>query len=474
MSRLIVLPRFIENLICMFDFKTRTTQNNPWGESLGRILNAALAVVDPANAIYRNVQRQDNHLEIAETIYKLDEFQHIYLAGAGKAASPMARAMADILGKHLSSGIVITKVGYRETNLLIPPNLKIFEAGHPLPDQRGVQATGQIIELLNKTKSDDLVIFLISGGGSALLTSPVEGIRLADLQELTNQLLNCGATIHEINTLRKHLDRVKGGGLAYYAAPARVVTMILSDVVGDELDVIASGPTVADSSTFQEAWQIIEKYRLQNSLPHTIYEHLQAGLQGKIPETPKAGEAFFQGLENHVIGNNHLAARSAVQQAQYEGFQSLLLTTYLQGEARQAAALLTAILRQITASGEPLCRPACLVVGGETTVTIHGNGLGGRNQELALATVETLAALDEVAIVTLATDGGDGPTNAAGAIVTHQTLNEAQKRGIDPQSYLDNNDSYHFFAQLEDLLKPGATNTNVNDLTFIFAFQRDQ
>jgi hydroxypyruvate reductase len=302
------------------------------------------------------------------------------------------------------------------------------------------------------------------------MTAPVGDISLGDLQGLTTLLLGCGASIDEINTLRKHLDQVKGGKLARLAAPAQVITLILSDVVGDPLDVIASGPTVPDPTTFAVAWGILDRYNLLERTPTSILAYLRRGLLGEVPETPKGGDSVFMGVQNVVVGNNRLAARAALAEAEALGFHSLLLTTYLQGEARQAGRFLAAIARQLASDAPPLPRPACIVCGGETTVTLSGDGQGGRNQEVALGAVAEMAGLNDIALVTLATDGGDGPTDAAGAVVTGETLFRASARGLLPADFLARNDSYHFFAALEDLFKTGPTQTNVNDLALVFAF----
>jgi len=333
-----------------------------------------------------------------------------------------------------------------------------------------VEGARRIAHLLTNVTEEDLVICLISGGGSALLVSPAPGLSLGDLQRLTSLLLSCGADINEINTLRKHLEQLKGGGLVRLAFPAKLITLILSDVVGNPLEVIASGPTVPDSSTFEDAYQVLQRYSILEQTPPSILAYLERGLRGEIPDTPKEGDKTLVNVQNVIIGDNFQAAQAALQQAQAEGFNAMLLTTSLQGEARQAGRFLASIARQITETGQPLLRPACLVVGGETSVTVTGSGLGGRNQELALSAVADLAKLPDIALITLATDGGDGPTDAAGAIVTGETLKRARRMGLDPDDFLARNDAYHFFEPLGDLLKPGPTQTNVNDLTFVFAF----
>ena len=443
-----------------------------WGKKVERILSASLRAVDPAPALKRFVQRQADQLVIDGQRYDLEAYRRIWVVVAGKAGSPMACALAEILGERLDGGLVIVKEGYLAAYESLKPELglRLVEAGHPLPDERGVRVTQEMISLLSGCQPGDLVICLISGGGSALLPALAPGVTLQDLQTLTQLLLACGATINEINTLRKHLDQVKGGQLARLAYPAHLATLIVSDVVGSPLDVIASGPTVPDSTTFSDAYAVLERYNLVDQVPRSILFYLRSGCRGEIKETPKEGDPVFANVQNVIIGSNPQAAAAALKQAGQEGFNSLLLTTYLQGEARQAGRLLAAITRQVVATGQPIPRPAFIAAGGETTVTLLGDGLGGRNQELALGAVEDLNGLPGVALVTLATDGGDGPTGAAGAVVTGETLERARQLGLRPAEYLQRNDAYHFFEALGDLIVTGPTGTNVNDLAFLFVF----
>jgi glycerate 2-kinase len=455
----------------MLQLTSRTLRDAAWGKRVERILKAALEAVDPQIAVQRRMHRDGNQLLIGQSSYNLEEFEHIWVIGAGKAGAPMAQAVAKILDDRLSGGAIIVKDGYIQTDATaFAKKLHILEASHPVPDQRGLEGARQIRAILENARADDLVICLISGGGSALMVSPPESISLDDLQSLTSALLSCGATIDEINALRKHLDTLKGGGMARLANPAKVATLILSDVVSGRLDVIASGPTVPDPSTFMNAYQVLERYQLVERIPVAIKDYLQRGIAGEISETPKPGEACFQNVHNVIIGSNLTAAQAALEAARQDDLNALLLTTSLQGEARQVGGVLSAIARQVASTGQPIERPACLVAGGETTVTVTGNGLGGRNQELALAAVPEMADLPDVALITLATDGGDGPTDAAGAVVTGKTLHRARQAGLDPLDFLERNDAYHFFEPLGDLLKTGPTFTNVNDLNFIFAF----
>ncbi len=450
-------------------FLTSSLRSSPHGEVVTGILAAAISAVDPANAVAKCLQRDDNHLEIGTQSYDLKAIQRILLIGFGKASLPMGQAAADILGEKFTKGILITK-SHHPSLAIDNPQLSIANASHPVPDESGVEGAQKIIHLLKETSAEDLVIFLISGGGSALLTAPVPEVSLHDLQMLNKALLSCGADIDEINTLRKHVSQVKGGNLARLACPAQMVSLILSDVIGDPLDVIASGPTVPDPTTYTEAIDIIESYNLTRDIPSSILAHLWRGASGEVPETPKENDTIFECTHDIVVGNNHQAAQAALEKAQEEGFNTLLLTTRLKGEAREIGPALAAIARQVDATGDPIPRPACIIAGGETTVTVHGDGPGGRNQELALSAVEELANLEDALLIALATDGDDGPTNAAGAVVSGHTLDQATRRGLNPAEFLARNAAYDFFDPLGDLLKPGPTMTNVNDLTFLFAF----
>lgn len=453
------------------DFLTESLRQSTRGLDVGHILAAALHAVDPYHAVLRAMHRQGGALTIGEERFDLQSIGRIFMVGFGKAGEPMALAAAEVLAERLTAGCVIVKEGTLSPEATsLRGKIEFIEAAHPIPDERGVQGARRVHALLKDTRAEDLVICLISGGGSALSVSPAEGIQLEDVQTLTRQLLASGADIYAINTLRKHLETLKGGGLARLAYPAKVVSLILSDVVGDALDAIASGPTVPDPTTFQQAYHILERFHLVPHTPPAILHRLRQGVRGQITETPKPEEELFKRVQNVIIANNHHAAQAALDKARRLGFHSLLLTTHLQGEARQVGRFLAAILQQTALSGEPLPRPACLIAGGETTVTLQGKGVGGRNQELALSAAFDLADLHEVALVALATDGVDGPTDAAGAVVSGETLPRAQMLGMEAQAYLDENNAYPFFARLGDLIRIGATRTNVNDLIFLFAF----
>jgi glycerate 2-kinase len=430
------------------------------------VLGAALAAADPRIAVKRFLELDGEDLVVGGRRYRLAEGQRVFVVGAGKAGASMAAAVEDVLGDRVSGGIVNVKYGH----LAPTRRVKIHEAGHPMPDEQGLAGTAEMLDLLRQTGPDDLVVAVISGGGSALMDLPVEGITLEDMKQLTDALLRSGATINQINTIRKHLSQVKGGGLARMASPARVIALLLSDVVGNPLDVIASGPTVPDTTTFRDAWQVLEQFGLTDRVPEPIVSRLQAGMAGQVPETPKEGDEVFGLVQNVVVASNELAAEAAIARARESGLNTLLLTTFMEGEARELGKMFAAVGREVVAYGRPVPRPACIVSGGETTVTVRGSGRGGRNQEMALSAALKIAGLEDVMVVCSATDGTDGPTDATGAIADSSTVARALARGLSPADYLAKNDSYSFFEQLDDLIKTGPTNTNVNDLTFVYVF----
>jgi glycerate 2-kinase len=441
-----------------------------WRKRVWPILQAALDAVEPQEAVRRHLRREGSRLHVGDQVYDLDFYRRVLVIGGGKAGAPMAAALNDILGERITGGLVVVKRGHTLTDEQPPGTVEIVEAGHPVPDEAGAGGAGRMVSLLDGLDERSLVLCVISGGGSALMTLPVQGISLADSQKLTEQLLRCGATINEMNALRKHCSQLKGGQLARLAQPARLVSLILSDVVGNPLDVIASGPTAPDTTTYDDAYGVLEKYGVVDEVPASIVKHLQAGVRGDIAETPKAGDPVFERVQNLIVGSNELAAEAALQEAQRRGFAAMLLSTYVEGEAREVARVFAGLAKGMARYGHPLKPPACIIAGGETTVTIRGRGKGGRNQELALAAALALAGWEKVAVVSLATDGNDGPTDAAGAFASGATVRRGEEAGLNAGEYLAHNDSYHFFAPLGDLIITGPTNTNVNDLIFTFAF----
>jgi glycerate 2-kinase len=430
------------------------------------IFRAGVEAVDPERAVRSALRRRDDSLLVGEHRVELPPGR-IYVVGAGKAAGPMAAAVEEILGELLAAGVVVTKYGHGQPLRKV----RLLEAGHPVPDENGLEAGREISALLEKTGEQDLVICLISGGGSALLPAPDE-VSLSDKMDVTRRLLASGAEIAEVNAVRKHLSSLKGGGLARLAAPSRVVSLILSDVVGDPLDVIASGPTVPDPSTFADAREIIRRYGFEEKIPVSLQRRLERGLAGEAPETPKAGDPVFDRVINLLVGNNARAIEAAAEQAQRLGYRPLVLSTTITGETREVAGVHAAIAREAATSGRPAAAPLCLLSGGETTVTLRGEGKGGRNQEFALAAALQIGDLPGVMVLSAGTDGTDGPTDAAGAFADGTTLARARKAGLSPRRHLEDNDAYPFFAALGDLLITGPTRTNVMDLRVILVRQR--
>jgi glycerate 2-kinase len=412
-----------------------------------RIFQAALKAADPYQAVLR-------HLRLDPEPYR-----NIFVIGAGKASAQMGRAVERLLGTRISGGLISVKDGHGAKLRRI----EIHECGHPVPDARGLAGARRIAQIASQAGPDDLVICLISGGASALLPLPAPPITLAEKQKTTRLLLHCGASIHEINCVRKHISRIKGGQLARLAYPATLLTLILSDVIGDDLDVIGSGPTVPDRSTFADARAIFEKYRIWSKLPSSVRNRIGSAAE----ETPKPGDKIFEKTQNVIVGSNALAVDAAALEARRLGFHTLLLSTFVEGEAREVARVHAAIAKEIRATGRPVKTPACVISGGETTVTIRGKGLGGRNQEFALAAALDIAGLRDAVILSAGTDGTDGPTDAAGAMADGTTLARAEALGLNASAFLANNDSYRFFEATGDLIKTGPTGTNVVDIQLI-------
>ena len=428
------------------------------------IMEAALAAVDPRAAVAAHLRVHGDALTVDGRAYDLADYRRVFVVGAGKAGAPMAQAVEAALGERIHGGLVVVKTGHGGPTRRI----EIVEATHPTPNQAGVEAGRRILALTEAASADDLVIALISGGGSALLVAPAPGLTLADLQRMTELLLASGAAIDEINCLRKHCSAVKGGQLARAAAPATLISLVLSDVVGSPLDVIASGPTVPDASTWADAWAVVERYQLANRLPAAITARLQAGLAGELPDTPGPDDPAFARTQTVIVADNRAAALAAVDAAKTAGYNALLLSTFIEGEARQVAKVAVALGREIQASGHPLPAPACLVLGGETTVTLGGHpGHGGRNQELALAAALELTGNQGITVVSLATDGTDGPTDSAGGMADGGTVDRGRTQGLDAADHLARHDAYPYLAATHDLLLTGPTQTNVNDLVLV-------
>ena len=426
---------------------------------LGRLLRAGLAAADPRQAVRHIVARTKTGVQVAGRLYNLRGGGKIVSIGSGKAAASMAVALEQLLGAKLTGGLVAVKRGYA----LPTRRIRVVTAGHPVPDGAGQRAASRILALVKGLIRDDLLIVLLSGGASSLLPLPAPGLTLADKQRTTQLLLKSGATIREINIVRKHLSAIKGGRLAA-ATHARVVTLILSDVIGDDLGTIGSGPTAPDATTYADACAILRRFRIWNLASARVRRHLRKGRHGGLDETPKPGAPLFRRVRHHVLGNNRTTVKAVHREARRDGFRPYVLPLAMTGDVRNAAASFGRLARTIVASGKPVRPPACLIAGGELTVTVRGTGRGGRAQEFALAAAMEIAGLPNVWIVGVGTDGTDGPTDAAGAVVDGGTLARAKKNGLDAARFLRRNDAYTFFKQAGGHIVTGPTGTNVNDL----------
>jgi glycerate 2-kinase len=425
------------------------------------IFRAGLVSVHAGNAVRSHFSLRSGILTVGDRRFRLDDFDRIFLIGAGKAATAMCAAVVDVIGSRLTRGIAVTKHGHTAENI---PGVEVVEAGHPIPDESGLAAANSITNLLRELNARDLLIVAVSGGASALLPSPKPPVTLAAKQKTTGLLLRAGADISEINAVRKHLSLLKGGQLASLAYPATVVSLLLSDVIGDVLETIGSGLTAPDKSTFADALGVLQKYSLEKRVPAAVLRHLQLGAEGKIAETPKKGDPILENVHNVVVATNRLALQAAAVKAKRLGYRPMILSSTIGGETREAASVHAQILREAISSGNPVPPPACILSGGETTVTIKGNGKGGRNQEFALAAAIEIAGLGNALVLSVGTDGTDGPTDAAGAVATGDTVKQALAKGLHARSHLNNNDSYPFFDAVDSLVKTGPTGTNVMDL----------
>jgi len=419
------------------------------------IFFASLKAVDP----YKSVRA------VKDTLlgkYSEGNYKKVVVIGFGKAACPMAKAAEELL--PVDDGIVITKYGHCADNFK-PEKIRVSEAGHPVPDKNGLRAANELSGLVRDLDRDVFVVCLVSGGGSALLASPIKGITLDEKRIVTELLLKAGADIYELNTVRKHISGVKGGRLAQILYPSRVVSLLLSDVMGDKLDVIASGPTVPDSSTYRDAMNVIQKYALSEKIPVNVLKIIEKGIEGQIPETPKKGEGVFENVDNIIVGSNRIALEAARDKAESLSMSAEILSSDLAGEAREAGLWLAEKALEVRNSKPH--KKICLISGGETTVTVRGSGTGGRNTELALAAAIALDGEKAITLLSAGTDGTDGPTDAAGAVIDGESIQKAGKLGLDAEEYLGNNDSYPFFKATGDLLITGPTGTNVMDVQVI-------
>jgi hydroxypyruvate reductase/glycerate 2-kinase len=436
-------------------------------KDLKEIFGSAIDAVDPSRIVTAYAEDLMGYIQRRC-------FGSVYVAGFGKASFRMAETLVRVLGADtVTKGIVVTKYGHASgfssagnAGNSVLRGFRVYEAGHPIPDENGVRAAAEISSLLSKAGPDALVICLVSGGGSALLVSPAGGITLEEKQKVTDLLLRAGADITELNTVRKHLSSVKGGRLAESAYPAEVVSLMISDVIGDPLDVIASGPTAPDASTFADALEVLDKYKLTDEAPQGVIDHLESGRAGAVPDTPREDSYVFHNVRNIIIGSNRKALQAALTRARSLGYESRIIDSGLTGEAAEAGRRLASLARAARAeksSGGKIC----LLSGGETTVTVKGQGRGGRNTEVALAFAIGIEGVQGISLLSAGTDGTDGPTDAAGAMVDGETIKKARADGLDPEASLGENDSYSFFSRTGSLLKTGPTGTNVMDVQII-------
>ena len=429
------------------------------------VIERSLEAVDPKRVVRSQVNLSNSILKVDEETFNLTRFRRIFVVGGGKAGGSMAEALDKILGERIEDGIIVIPKGTLDRYQA--ERIDFHEGSHPIPDESSVKGAKKILNLASRAEKNDLVMCLISGGGSSLMALPREGISLRDKRKVTDLLLRSGAAINEINTIRKHISSFKGGQLAREAYPATVISLLLSDVIGDPLDVIASGPTVPDPTTFEDAVTILRRYSLWEATPKSIKQTLSNGAKGIVQETPKEDDPAFAKARNLVIGNNRLACTAAVGELERHGLNTLLLTSLVEGEARDVGLIFGGVARETLASGCPLPPPAGIVAGGETTVTVTGDGVGGRNQEICLSAALKIDGLDRVVMASVSTDGIDGPTDAAGAVVDGRTISRSRDVGIDAKECLRNNDAYSFFSGTGDLIYTGPTGTNVNDITIL-------
>jgi len=432
------------------------------------ILQAGLNAVNPYDIIKNSLQLAHSTLSISTNTgkrlkYNLNDFNRIIVVGAGKGTALMTKAIEDLLGDWIESGHIIVQYGY-SVHL---KKITCSEASHPIPDFNGLKGTQKIISILDKCKHKDLVFCLLSGGGSSLMIQPLNFISLRELQECTEKLILCGANINEINTVRKHISRIKGGQLAKKAYPAKVITLIISDVIGDPLDVIASGPTVPDKTTFSNADHVIRKYNLRKSMARSILHVIKRGYQGQIPETPKSWDAVFRNVTNLIICNNQDMLLASKKRSLRLGYNTKILTSSLSGDIEYITEYFVSIYRKIIINKSKMKTPVCILSGGEPTVAVRGKGLGGRNQELVLNFALEIKNNPFLLFLSVGTDGTDGPTDAAGAFVTGNTVPKTENGKIYAHNYLINNDSYHYFEKSGGLIKTGVTGTNVMDIQIL-------
>lgn len=419
------------------------------------------------NIIKNKIRLLDGQLLIKGVRLDLKRYRNLYIIGFGKASGEMAKGIEEILSDYIDDGVIIVphELVNKYSGL---EKIRVYGGKHPYPTSMNLESTRKLLKLVDSLRKDDLVICLISGGGSALLTHPAKGLSIQDVNETTKKLMLAGADIYELNTVRKHISMVKGGRLAKIIHPAKTLSLIISDVVGDDVSTIASGPTSPDPTTYKDALQVIKKYNLMNSMPHSVLKIIYDGIEGIIEETPKANDPIFKNVRNLILANNYEILNKISQKLRHRHHRTKVITSFLVGEAREVGKTIASIGKMILRKGRPFKSPIILLFGGETTVTVKGRGVGGRNQELALSTALELYGYGDYIILSIATDGIDGNSPAAGAIMTNIDIKKALDSGLDPLKYLDNNDTYNFHKTIGTAINTGYTGTNLNDI-FVMA-----
>ncbi len=455
---------FVKNIDQLLDLSKTCDKCLKARRTIIELIEVGLRAADPYQAVKRHLSRNGSKVMVNGKVFSPEK---IYLIALGKASIPMTLAVEDLLGDLLVEGVVSAPKYSRGVFDKLPSKSTVIWAGHPVPDEDSVRAGEKALEIAGRAGEKDLVIVLVSGGGSALMERPADNISLEELMETTKLLLKSGATIDEMNTVRKHLSWFKGGWLAKKAYPADLVALIISDVVGDPLETIASGPTAPDPTTFKDAYNILKYYGIWDKLPENPRKYLEEGLRGRVPETPKPGDKVFEKTVNMIVASNIVSLKAMEKKARELGYNTLILTSRIQGEARHVGRVLAGIALEVYHNGYPVKPPAVILSGGETTVTVVGEGKGGRNQELVLSAAIDVKGYHGIAIASIGTDGIDGVTDAAGAVADAHTLERARENNLNPYDILARNDSYTFFKKLGDLVITGPTGTNVNDVQVI-------
>jgi len=440
---------------------TNAKGNNKLARKLAlNIIDAGINSILPANVIHQYIKLKGSILTIQDKSFNLSKFKRIFVIGGGKASGLMAKEIERLLGFKITGGLIIDHLGTAKLK-----RIKMRKGGHPVPDADGTKAANEMLSLVSNLNKDDLVLALISGGGSALMSAPADGISLKDLQKANDCLLKSGADIIHMNCVRKHISSLKGGQLTKTAYPATVISIMFSDVIGDDLQVIASGPTVPDDTTFKDALNVVKRYK--QPWPKSVVKYLELGANGKVPDTPNSNSKIFKNTHNFILINAYTALQIMQEKARSLKLNSMIMSSTMEGEAREVGKMFGSIAQELLTHNIPLKRPAAILIGGETTVTIHGKGMGGRNQELVLGALKKLKGLDGVCLISAGSDGRDGPTDADGAVGDGKSYDLAHSLGLNIANYLENNDAYHFFKKTGDLLMTGPTGSNVADIMVI-------